>query len=67
MLMCAWNAKAKMAAVTCFKNSCSLILTRPTRRVQRSKPIKKTNGHSVCSELKHCGWRETIYPAEWKR
>ena len=41
MLVCAWHAKAKMAALTCFKNSRSRILTRPTRRVQRSKPIKK--------------------------
>ena len=41
MLMCTWHAKAKMAALMCFKNLRSRILTIPTRRVQRSKPIKK--------------------------
>ena len=70
VLVCAWHAKAKMAALTCFKNSRSRILTRLTRRVQRSKPIKKkkkTDSRSVRWELKRCGWRETIYPADWKR
>ena len=60
MLVCALHTKAKMAALTCFKNSRSQILTRPTRRVQRSKPIKKTDSRSVQCELTCCGWRETI-------
>ena len=30
-----------MAAQTCFKYSRSRILTKPTRRVQKSKPIKR--------------------------
>ena len=67
VLVCAWHAKVKMAALTCFKNSRSWILTRLTRHVQRPKPIKKTDSHNVGSELKRCGWRETIYPADWKR
>ena len=40
--MYADHAKAKIAALMCFKNSRYQILTRPMRHVQRSKPIKKT-------------------------
>ena len=67
VLVCAWHAKVKMAALMCFKNSWCRILMRPTRCVQRSKPIKKTDSRSVRGKLKCCGWRETIYPADWKR
>ena len=41
VLVYAYHAKAKMAALTCFKKSRSRILTRLTRCVQRSKPIKR--------------------------
>ena len=47
VLVCAWHAKVKMAVLTCFKNSRSRILTRPTRHVQRSKPIKKRQTATV--------------------
>ena len=36
-----------MAALTCLKNSRSRILTRPTRCVQRSKPIKKNKKKKI--------------------